>query len=137
MFRKRSCKAMLGCHTLESRFDSLLQKRVHDYQVLARYFKNQNLVDETALHINSNNNRQYWNLSDTSESIELALIYNDIVWKSEKDLPEIICFAWCNSEMLGSAPVRNIDEDLYHVTYTAQTLQNLVRKGMSQFQTKI
>lgn len=112
MVRSKPCKAMLGCYSL--------QGNPGTYQVWARKYTYQSVDDEFKLEINQST-RKYWNLTDTSESIELAVEYASL----DDNLPSIICFAWCNADMSELPPPRDVDGSLSTITNTAKMIQRL------------
>ena len=110
---------MIGCHSLESRYDPFLNRYVQDYDVKARKYLDQVVLDE--VDINHQYKRKYWDLYETGEGIGLSLTYHN-----QSKLSSIMCFAWCNPDMLDSAPTREFDDAMLEITSTAKILQNLV-----------
>ena len=92
--------------------------------VLAKKFVSDNITEQVM--INGNHKRQYWNLNDTNESIGLNLTYlgSESAWQNK--LPTMMCFAWCNADMLDSAPTRNVANSAPHSHSTTKILQSLV-----------
>ena len=82
------------------------------------------MTDE--VFIQGNHKRQYWNLNDTSESIGMVLRYLGSEPEWQNKLQKMMCFAWCNADMLDSAPTRNIANNRPHTHNTAKILQALV-----------
>ena len=91
--------------------------------MLARKYVSDKVTDEVL--INGNHKRQYWNLNDTNESIGIVLNFlgSESTW--ENNMPSLMCFAWCNADMLDSAPTRSIINSP-HVHSTTGILQSLV-----------
>ena len=65
--------------------------------------KDDQIVDEVRIH--NKGNRKYWNLAKGDESIGLKVNFNPEAW-SKGTLPKMMCFAWCNAEMLDTAPLK-------------------------------
>jgi hypothetical protein len=57
------------------------------------------------IEISETRKRQYWDL-ERDETIEMSLKYLPELKVNQDKLPMMMCFAWCNSDMLDSAPLR-------------------------------
>ena len=79
--------------------------QVYDIEVFAEKWKNEQIIEETRIH--NKGNRQYWNLAKSDESIGIRVNFDPQALETSKDtLPKMMCFAWCNSEMLDTAPLK-------------------------------
>lgn len=122
MIRRKPCRAMIGCHSLESRFDSNQNKQLYDFEVEA--FRSENGNTQT-FKIKEDHKRQYWNLERAGESIGLILEYNSTLVNIGSRLPSVMCFAWCNSDMSDQAP-RIDNEDISSNSPVDEIINELV-----------
>ena len=79
--------------------------QVYDIEVFAEKWKDERIIEEARIH--NKGNRKYWNLGKSDESIGIRVNFDPQALETSKDtLPKMMCFAWCNSEMLDTAPLK-------------------------------
>ena len=76
---------------------------MYDVEVFAERWKGDQIIEESRIH--NRGNRRYWNLGKSDESIGIRAHFDPQALNHDT-LPKMMCFAWCNSEMLDTAPLK-------------------------------